>query len=213
MNTLNIVSFLGIFSTVGLYGLFHSWTASLGVKRWVRGQFGRGADRWYRLVYNLIAGVTFLPIFALLISLPDAMLYRIPSPWLWVMIAGQLAAAIVILIGIMQTGGFSFIGLSQLVSPPEEGSDSHLYSQGMYRWVRHPLYTAGLALIWLSPEITLNSFSLYMGFTAYIIIGAYVEERKLVEEFGEAYVRYQKSTPMLIPGFPGKTPGKKTMEM
>jgi protein-S-isoprenylcysteine O-methyltransferase Ste14 len=35
--------------------------------------------------------------------------------------------------------------------------------------------------------------------TIYIIIGTILEERKLVLEFGEAYVKYQKEVPMLIP--------------
>jgi protein-S-isoprenylcysteine O-methyltransferase Ste14 len=35
--------------------------------------------------------------------------------------------------------------------------------------------------------------------TAYVIIGTMLEERKLVLEFGDSYVRYQKEVPMLIP--------------
>jgi protein-S-isoprenylcysteine O-methyltransferase Ste14 len=35
--------------------------------------------------------------------------------------------------------------------------------------------------------------------TVYIIIGTKLEEKKLVLEFGEAYIKYQKEVPMLIP--------------
>jgi protein-S-isoprenylcysteine O-methyltransferase Ste14 len=35
--------------------------------------------------------------------------------------------------------------------------------------------------------------------TLYVIIGTWLEERKLVLEFGEAYLQYQKEVPMLIP--------------
>jgi methanethiol S-methyltransferase len=35
--------------------------------------------------------------------------------------------------------------------------------------------------------------------TAYVIIGTLLEERKLVLEFGEAYIAYQQEVPMLIP--------------
>ena len=35
--------------------------------------------------------------------------------------------------------------------------------------------------------------------TIYIIMGSILEERKLVLEFGDAYVKYQQEVPMLIP--------------
>jgi protein-S-isoprenylcysteine O-methyltransferase Ste14 len=70
---------------------------------------------------------------------------------------------------------------------------------GLYRWVRHPLYTAGLAFIWLTPIMTSNLLALNIGLTLYLILGAIYEERKLVREFGERYTRYQERVPMLIP--------------
>ena len=33
----------------------------------------------------------------------------------------------------------------------------------------------------------------------YVVIGTKLEEKKLVLEFGDAYVKYQKEVPMLIP--------------
>jgi len=66
---------------------------------------------------------------------------------------------------------------------------------GLYRWVRHPLYTAGLLFIWLIPVMTANLLALNIGLTIYLITGALFEERKLVREFGEAYIEYRKVTP------------------
>jgi protein-S-isoprenylcysteine O-methyltransferase Ste14 len=40
---------------------------------------------------------------------------------------------------------------------------------------------------------------LYISLTAYTIIGAHFEERKLLREFGEDYAVYKKNTPMLVP--------------
>ena len=67
-------------------------------------------------------------------------------------------------------------------------------------------YTFGLLFIWLTPVVTLNSLTVYIGATIYILVGAYFEERKLLREFGEAYAEYKRTTPMLIPGlvFGGK---------
>jgi methanethiol S-methyltransferase len=71
---------------------------------------------------------------------------------------------------------------------------------GLYKLVRHPLYTCGLILVWLPPVMTWNLLAFAIGATVYILIGAYFEERKLVAEFGQAYLDYRKRTPMLIPG-------------
>jgi len=35
--------------------------------------------------------------------------------------------------------------------------------------------------------------------TVYIIIGTLLEEKKLVLEFGDYYIKYQREVPMLIP--------------
>ena len=54
-----------ILLSVAAYGLVHSLLASLWVKAQARRLFGPAADRLYRLVYNGIAVITFLPLLAL----------------------------------------------------------------------------------------------------------------------------------------------------
>jgi protein-S-isoprenylcysteine O-methyltransferase Ste14 len=71
--------------------------------------------------------------------------------------------------------------------------------EGLYRWVRHPLYTAGLVFIWLSPVMSANLLVFFAGLSAYLVIGAFFEERKLIHAYGDAYRRIQQTTPMFIP--------------
>ena len=73
--------------------------------------------------------------------------------------------------------------------------------RGPYRWVRHPLYTGGLLLIWLTPVLTLNLLTLFVMLTIYLIVGARLEEQRLIHEFGAEYQEYQQRVPMLIPSF------------
>jgi len=192
------ISFWLILLAVLSYGLLHSILASTKMKSLASSWFGVKTDRVYRLAYNIIAIITLLPILLLPILLIDEEIYRIPFSWVILTLAVQLLAVIVLLIGIRQTGLNSFIGLSQLLLP-EDTSPPRLVTGGLYRYVRHPLYTAGLVIIWLIPIMSYNLLALILGLTVYIYIGIYFEERKLLVEFGDAYAIYRDQTPMLIP--------------
>jgi protein-S-isoprenylcysteine O-methyltransferase Ste14 len=187
-----------ILLAVFIYGFIHSLLATFGVKESVRRSFGPGTDRWYRLVYNIFAGVSLLPVLALPVFLPDHQLYAVPSPWSTIFLVGQALAILALLVGLWQTGAWTFLGLQQLIVPgtnePEE-----LVIGGLYRCVRHPLYTAGLAFIWLIPVMTFNLLALNIGLTIYLVLGAIYEECKLLRVYGSAYADYQRCTPMLIP--------------
>lgn len=187
-----------VFLAVGLYGLLHSILASLWAKARTRQAFGYASERWYRLAYNLFAVLSLLPVLALPVLLPDRELYRLPAPWLYFNLTGQALAALALAIGLLQTGVWSFLGLRQLFQPAVEDQPV-LVVRGLYRWVRHPLYTAGLLLIWLLPVMTANLLALNLGLTLYIVVGAMFEERKLLGEFGQAYQDYQRRVPMLVP--------------
>ena len=191
------MSILYIILSLLLWGGIHSLFASLTFKALLADTVGKSMMRGYRLFYNAFSFLTFLPILYLVRTLPDAPLYSIPAPFSYVMLAGQGLGLILLLVGVLQTDTLSFIGLSQLL--PEE-KPSALVTRGLYRLVRHPLYAAGLMILWLSPQVTVNSLTLYLGATVYILVGAYFEERKLLREFGPAYAEYKSRTPMLIPG-------------
>jgi methanethiol S-methyltransferase len=47
--------------------------------------------------------------------------------------------------------------------------------------------------------MTVNLLTLYLSATAYIAVGAYFEERKLLRQFGTAYADYRSATPMIVP--------------
>ncbi|MBN2115120.1 MAG: isoprenylcysteine carboxylmethyltransferase family protein [Anaerolineales bacterium] len=182
-----------------LWGIVHSLLASLGFKNHLRRSLGNGFMKFYRLLYNIFAVLSFAPILYLMISLPDRILYALPSPWSYLMWAGQAISVLLLFIAVLQTDVLSFVGLRQLV---EEAEESDLITSGLYRFVRHPLYTFSLLILWLSPAMTVNTFVVYMALTIYLVLGAMFEERKLLREFGQQYVEYKAITPMLIPGWP-----------
>jgi protein-S-isoprenylcysteine O-methyltransferase Ste14 len=71
--------------------------------------------------------------------------------------------------------------------------------RGPYRWVRHPLYTLVLIMIWTQPDLTADRLLFNLTWTGWIILGSVYEERDLIREFGDDYRRYRRIVPMLIP--------------
>ena len=182
---------------IGLWGVVHSIMASLGFKALLQQTFGDRFMKFYRLLYNFFSVLSFAPILYLMIVLPNRDLYQVSPPWSYLMLAGQGISALMLLAAVLQTDVFHFVGLRQIVSDEKKGN---LITSGLYRYVRHPLYTFGLLILWLSPSMTVNSLIVYISLTIYILVGAYFEERKLLREFGQAYAEYKNVTPMLIPG-------------
>jgi protein-S-isoprenylcysteine O-methyltransferase Ste14 len=180
------------------YAVLHSLLASLTVKNWARRVFGPTIERWYRLAYNTIGVITLVPLFPLLAWLPTETLYIIPSPWRWLMVAGQFLALLGLVITLLQTGLFHFLGLAQMIAerPGESGA---LQVNGFYGWVRHPLYFFSLLFLWLTPLMTINLLTTYFLFTLYFYWGSFFEERRLLAEFGSVYQDYQQRVPRLLP--------------
>jgi methanethiol S-methyltransferase len=96
---------------------------------------------------------------------------------------------------------FDPLGLAPLVAhlrdKPEKAPT--FVASGPYHWVRHPLYLAVLVLIWSCPDMTLDRLLFQVLWSAWIVLGARLEEADLVAELGETYRVYQREVPMLIP--------------
>ncbi|MGB8213862.1 MAG: isoprenylcysteine carboxylmethyltransferase family protein [Anaerolineales bacterium] len=182
--------------SVLLWGVFHSLMASLKAKDLARRWFGARVVRYYRLVYNLFAAFSFILIMGVATLTPNKTLYYVPLPWSGLMAFGEALAVAGLVIGFLQTDIWEFLGLRQL---RESDKPPQLITSGVYRYVRHPLYAAGLVFIWLLPHMTFNVLVINISLTIYILIGASFEERKLLLEFGKEYSDYAAVTPMLIP--------------
>ncbi len=191
-----VYSPLIILLAFALYGLMHTLTASLSFKDWVISHLGEPARRYYRLAYSLLAFITFLPVLALPVWLPDVHWYTVPAPWRHLMVLGQLLSLALLAYSLLQTGAFQFLGIPQALGA---ASKDELNTGGLYRYIRHPLYTFTITLIWLIPSMTQNLAALNAAITLYALVGAVVEERKLVRLFGQAYQDYRRRTPMFLP--------------
>jgi len=86
--------------------------------------------------------------------------------------------------------------------------DHELVRAGPYRWVRHPIYS-GLLLAVLGSAIALGEWrgvlALALATVAFVRKIA-IEERFLIEEFGDAFRHYRRQVPSLVP-LPGRRIG------
>ncbi len=70
---------------------------------------------------------------------------------------------------------------------------------GLYRVVRHPLYLGFVVAFWAAPVMTAGHLLISVGFTSYVLMGIYFEERDLVAHYGQLYRNYSARVPMLVP--------------
>ncbi|MEM6397142.1 MAG: isoprenylcysteine carboxylmethyltransferase family protein [Bacteroidota bacterium] len=179
----------------------HSLLADLKIKAWLKPVV---PSTHYRIVYNLVSLGFVATIAWVYINSPKVDLADFP---IWVTVAGWtgfISGFLLNYLAISQYDGAEFIGTSYLDQPVEAqaGLGGTLNISGINQWVRHPIYSSILMIAWSWFLISPNSAVLHIASvtTAYIPVGIYLEERKLVIEFGDAYRKYQQEVKRLIPG-------------
>ena len=187
------------------WAVLHSVTAADGIKQRIRSRMGEAAFQGlYRLLYNLFAGASFIPVlYVLATQVPDTQLWTIPTPWRILAYLVQLAGLIGLGFSLWQTDLWEFVGMRQAMAyfgrqgPTQQ--PAQLITAGLYGIVRHPIYFFSLLILWFNPVVGLGTLIFNLLATAYFWIGSRYEERRLSAAFGDAYREYQQHVPMLFP--------------
>lgn len=178
----------------------HSFLAHNSTKRYIYG-FGNSLKRYYRLAYNFIS-VIFFGFNIYVMTMTDNLFSMQSNVWfIFISIIFLVVGLAFLFIAFSVFDTSEFLGIEQLDLKENKDKTSKLINSGVYNYVRHPLYTGilflllGLCFLFLSPLIFTFAFvSIF-----YLPIGIFLEEKKLISEFGQQYVDYKKKVKMLIP--------------
>jgi protein-S-isoprenylcysteine O-methyltransferase Ste14 len=95
-----------------------------------------------------------------------------------------------------------FYGLKKYGEPVEGWEETtHLISEGIFRYIRHPLYTS-LSLLAIGiflKNITIPSSITFFVATLFLVAASLVEEKENITKFGSAYREYAKTSKRYIP--------------
>lgn len=95
--------------------------------------------------------------------------------------------------------GGEFTGLNQLREKTHTVEDQESFHLSpLHRFVRHPWYALGLAIIW-TRDMNQAFLVTAVLISAYLIFGSRLEEKKLLRYHGEIYRKYREKVPGLVP--------------
>jgi len=175
------------------FAIIHSILAMDYTKNIAGKLMGKGF-RYYRMIYSLISIPLLAPAFMVWMTFSKStpVVYMMPHDLYPVVILVRLVALGVFGYAILQIDLLEFSGIK-----PEK--KKVILTGGAYGIVRHPFYTAGILLLIAQMEMTVLDMIAVLLVTGYFVVGAFIEERRLLSVFGDEYRKYQKQVPMFIP--------------
>jgi methanethiol S-methyltransferase len=182
------------------YCSLHSYLISIRFTRLMK-DILKSYYAFYRLFYVLISVVLLLPVFYYTGQLAGEVIITYHPPWSYVRYALIICSLLIFFKAFFfDYDSLSFLGIRQLLFFMKNhiNPEGEIKKSGLLGVVRHPMYFAVIIYLWCQ-TFRLSDVVANAVLTAYVVIGTILEERKLLLEFGDSYIQYQKEVPMLIP--------------
>ena len=172
----------------------HSFFAANGVKGFFK-KYLSSLHRIYRFLYSVISSLGLMAILGLMATMEAKYLFKSSRIVQYVGMVLAVWGIILVVASFRKLSGKAFLGLTAQMETP-------LVTDGIHGKVRHPIYSGTILIfvgmfLYVPSDIVLLSIGVIF---LYLPAGIYLEEKKLVEEFGAEYLSYKKRVPAIIPG-------------
>jgi len=186
------MNYLILFVLWVAYFILHSALASARFKslfaRVLKGRF-----RYYRILYSLLSTIGLIFLLILNASISSEGIFDSNGVLRYLSLMMATFGVIVISRSFREYRFSSFIGLRE-----ESGE---FRRNGILKYVRHPIYSGTILIVigFFLFNPTLATLVSVCCILAYLPVGIYFEERKLIEHFGSEYLSYKKEVPSVFP--------------
>jgi methanethiol S-methyltransferase len=183
---------------MSIFAVQHSVMARKQFKQWWTQFVPKSVER---STFVLFSSLALMLLFWQWRPIP-AVVWQIDNPQVALAVIGlSFAGWVIVFTSTFLINHFELFGLHQVASNlagremPAPRFRTPLY----YKFVRHPIYLGFIIAFWAASTMTVGHLLFAAVTTAYILVGILLEERDLVDLFGDDYRRYKDRVSMLVP--------------
>jgi methanethiol S-methyltransferase len=183
---------------MSIFAIQHSVMARKQFKQWWTKFVPAPVER---STYVLFASLALILLFWQWRPIP-ALVWQIADPQIAMVVTGlSLVGWLIVFTSTFLINHFELFGLHQVASNLSDRSmpAPRFRTPLYYQFVRHPIYLGFIIAFWAAPTMTVGHMLFAAVTTAYILVGILLEERDLVDLFGDEYRRYKGRVSMLVP--------------
>jgi protein-S-isoprenylcysteine O-methyltransferase Ste14 len=183
---------------MSIFAIQHSVMARPQFKQW-----------WTKFVPSSVERATYVLLASLALALliwqwqpMPAVVWQIADPHIAMAVTGlSFAGWLIVLTSTFLINHFELFGLHQVANnlAGRDMPEQKFRTPFLYGFVRHPIYLGFIIAFWAAPTMTVGHLLFAAVTTAYIFVGIWLEERDLIDIFGDEYRRYRQRVSMLLP--------------